>query len=302
MIRNENKSVLFVVAFTLITAWMLQPGSVVASEVSGSLCTGVNCPVEGIAIVAPTASPVAGTYTSTQSVTLSAAGSNSIHYTTNGTTPTCTSGTTYSSAISVTSSQTVKAIACYANSNTSSVASFGYTITISSGGSGGGGGGGYTPPPAVATSTPATTATTTTATPIQTPAPTQPTIAAQLLSSLITQLLTLIQKAQAMGISVNVPPEILNTPVTSTVPPPSVYTFTRDLSLGTVGDDVVQLQKYLNTHGFVIAQSGPGSVGNETTKFGSLTQAALVRFQQAKGISPASGYFGAITRAYVNAH
>ena len=102
---------------------------VFASEEIGSLCTGLNCPMEGTVIGAPTASPAAGTYTSTQSVTLTATGATSIRYTTDGTTPVCsTSSSLYSSAISITSTKTVKAISCYPNSNTSSVSSSTYTL------------------------------------------------------------------------------------------------------------------------------------------------------------------------------
>jgi glycosyltransferase involved in cell wall biosynthesis len=43
-----------------------------------------------------------------------------------------------------------------------------------------------------------------------------------------------------------------------------------------------------------------GSQGNETTKFGPATKAALIKYQKAKGISPAAGYFGPKTRASVN--
>jgi len=74
-------------------------------------------------------------------------------------------------------------------------------------------------------------------------------------------------------------------------------TFARNLTVGHTGDDVLRLQQYLNTHGFVIAESGPGSLGNETTRFGALTRAALKKFQLSKGITPASGYFGPLTRA-----
>ena len=63
------------------------------------------------------------------------------------------------------------------------------------------------------------------------------------------------------------------------------------------GADVKALQVYLNTHGYVIASSGAGSPGNETTKFGGATKAALIKFQKANGITPAAGYFGPKTRA-----
>ncbi|MEJ0001944.1 MAG: InlB B-repeat-containing protein [bacterium] len=71
----------------------------------------------------------------------------------------------------------------------------------------------------------------------------------------------------------------------------------RDLKLGMTGDDVLALQKLLNANGFALAQSGIGAPGNETTFFGPMTRAALARYQAAKGIAPAAGYFGAITRA-----
>jgi peptidoglycan hydrolase-like protein with peptidoglycan-binding domain len=74
-------------------------------------------------------------------------------------------------------------------------------------------------------------------------------------------------------------------------------TFTRDLTIGSEGDDVKNLQVYLNSHGFPIAPTGAGSSGYETGYFGILTQAALARFQKANGITPAIGYFGPVTRA-----
>ncbi len=78
------------------------------------------------------------------------------------------------------------------------------------------------------------------------------------------------------------------------------FAFTQDLSLGKVHPEVKLLQQYLNANGFAIARSGPGSIGNETTMFGSLTRSALARFQQAKGIVPAAGYFGPVTRTFVS--
>ena len=105
------------------------PVTVDADEISGELNPGLQTGIEGILKSAPTASPAAGTYTSTQSVTLTAVGATSIRYTTDGTTPVCsTSSSLYSSAISITSTKTVKAISCYPNSNTSSVSSSTYTL------------------------------------------------------------------------------------------------------------------------------------------------------------------------------
>lgn len=79
----------------------------------------------------------------------------------------------------------------------------------------------------------------------------------------------------------------------------SLYNWTRDLTLGSTGADVKALQQFLNGQGFMVASSGVGSTGNETEYFGALTKAALASFQAAKGISPAVGYFGPITRSFI---
>ena len=71
----------------------------------------------------------------------------------------------------------------------------------------------------------------------------------------------------------------------------------RDLYQGISGEDVRTLQKLLNANGFTVASSGNGSSGNETTYFGSATEAAVIRFQIVHGISPSVGYVGPITRA-----
>ncbi len=78
------------------------------------------------------------------------------------------------------------------------------------------------------------------------------------------------------------------------------YQFTRNLTLGSTGTDVMELQKFLNAKGFTVAASGAGSVGMESTYFGVKTQQALAKFQAANAISPAAGYFGPLTRAKVN--
>ncbi len=87
-----------------------------------------------------------------------------------------------------------------------------------------------------------------------------------------------------------------------------IVNFTRDLKLGDSGPDVKKLQEYLNSQGFIVAQTGPGSPGNETEYFGSLTKEALIRFQEAYknkilsplGLTRGTGYFGKATRDYIN--
>jgi len=81
---------------------------------------------------------------------------------------------------------------------------------------------------------------------------------------------------------------------------PLAASFTRSLIKGASGEDVRALQKYLNSKGFTIAVTGPGSLGSETALFGPATEAALARFQKAKGILPAAGFFGPLTREFVN--
>ena len=74
-------------------------------------------------------------------------------------------------------------------------------------------------------------------------------------------------------------------------------TLSRDLYRGVSGEDVRTLQKLLNIKGFVVAETGSGSPGNETTYFGPATEAAVVKFQIARGITPSAGYVGPLTRA-----
>lgn len=73
--------------------------------------------------------------------------------------------------------------------------------------------------------------------------------------------------------------------------------FTTDLTLGTQNEQVRCLQRYLNDHGYTIAASGVGSPGHETTQFKTLTLAAVKKWQEANGIAPATGTFGAKSRA-----
>lgn len=71
---------------------------------------------------------------------------------------------------------------------------------------------------------------------------------------------------------------------------------TKQLSLGDESPQILSLQKYLNTHGYILANYGPGSVGLETSRYGLATKNAVLRFQKANGISQ-TGTVGPLTRA-----
>jgi|GEM_PF-1914273 peptidoglycan hydrolase-like protein with peptidoglycan-binding domain len=87
-------------------------------------------------------------------------------------------------------------------------------------------------------------------------------------------------------------------------------TFTANLFPGVSSPQVVALQKILNESPDTrIASAGPGSPGNETPYFGTLTKAAVIRFQQKyasqvltpAGLTQATGFVGAYTRSLLNA-
>ncbi len=86
----------------------------------------------------------------------------------------------------------------------------------------------------------------------------------------------------------------------SSVTPTAIKTatFSRSLKKGMTGSDVQALQVFLNTHGFPVAISGPGSAGNESAYFGQATMTALGKFQKANGI-PSIGIFGPATMKLV---
>lgn len=67
--------------------------------------------------------------------------------------------------------------------------------------------------------------------------------------------------------------------------------YTRDLTIGSRGQDVVALQNKLISLGYL-------SSGNNTGYFGKATKEAVIGFQISKGIYPASGYFGPVTRDF----
>ena len=72
----------------------------------------------------------------------------------------------------------------------------------------------------------------------------------------------------------------------------------RDLKLGSRGSDVIILQEYLVGHSHGPAVDALADAG-ATGYFGRVTRSALAEFQVNVGITPAQGYFGPITRRYI---
>lgn len=145
------------------------------------------------------------------------------------------------------------------------------------------------PPPSapVSTTTPDTT----------TPPPPSPaatttapdTTSNEALQNQINDLLAIVQALTAQLQSAGVSPK----------PAPSKE-FSQDLFLGSKGDEVSALQLFLISRHIGPSTDALASVG-ATGNFGPLTKQALIEFQKSAGITPASGYFGPKTRAYINA-
>jgi len=93
--------------------------------------TAITVTVSGSVAASPVFSPVAGTYSSAQTVSISDATSGAtIYYTTDGVTTPTTSSTAYTGPITVSSTETVKAIAVASGYTNSAVASATYTISL----------------------------------------------------------------------------------------------------------------------------------------------------------------------------
>jgi len=80
---------------------------------------------------APVFDPAPGAFTSEQQVTLaSATPGATFRYSTNGSDPTCTTGTSYGAPVAITNSLTLKAVSCASGYSVSPVTSGGYDITL----------------------------------------------------------------------------------------------------------------------------------------------------------------------------
>jgi peptidoglycan hydrolase-like protein with peptidoglycan-binding domain len=78
----------------------------------------------------------------------------------------------------------------------------------------------------------------------------------------------------------------------------SVRMIAIDLTIGDNGNNVGILQQFLISQNAGSAARALEQVG-ATGYFGVLTQEALAEFQASAGISPTQGFFGPITRAYL---
>ncbi len=76
---------------------------------------------------------------------------------------------------------------------------------------------------------------------------------------------------------------------------PAAYNFTTDLTIGSKGSAVTDLQSFLESKGVLTMPAGVAK-----GYFGNLTKTSLAKYQASVGISPAAGYFGPKSRAYVN--
>ncbi len=89
----------------------------------------------------------------------------------------------------------------------------------------------------------------------------------------------------------------------------NAYTFTRSLNVGSEGEDVRQLQIYLNSNSQTrVSESGIGSPGSESTYFGERTKQAVIEMQNMfaplilypVGLTFGSGYVGNSTISFLN--
>jgi hypothetical protein len=123
--------------------------------------------------------------------------------------------------------------------------------------------------------------------------------------ALLDQIETLTAIIQSLGGTVPEDTGSTGTAITGC----SISSFDRALKVGMSGDDVECLQIVLNSDDDTqIASSGVGSSGNETEYFGSLTKAAVIKFQEKYaeavlspyGLTEGTGYVGSTTRDKLN--
>lgn len=89
----------------------------------------------------------------------------------------------------------------------------------------------------------------------------------------------------------------------------NAYTFTQTLKVGSEGQDVLELQRILNSNSVTrVANEGPGSPGNESMFFGERTKQAVINLQnlfsdiilKPVGLSTGTGFVGQSTINFLN--
>lgn len=135
--------------------------------------------------------------------------------------------------------------------------------------------------------------------------------AAGLTSSQVDAIVALLESFGADSATIN-NVQVALTGEGTAVPTPgtcTAYTFSSSLAIGDTGADVKALQVLLNTDvATQVAATGVGSAGEESEYFGSLTKAAVIKFQNiyaADVLTPinltvGTGYVGSMTLAKLN--
>jgi uncharacterized surface protein with fasciclin (FAS1) repeats len=121
-----------------------------------------------------------------------------------------------------------------------------------------------------------------------------PLLAAGILGAGVANAQTTMMTSSTMMASTTMPMTTTSMPSSMNMPN-NMMAVSGYLWTGSQGADVVSLQTFLTTEGFLTIPSGT-SMGY----FGPLTKAALMKYQASQGIS-STGYFGPLTKANVNA-
>ena len=264
-----------------------------ACDLAGnSSTTSFSYTIDTVAPSSVVATPIAGTYNTIQSVSLSAEGSDQIRYSTTSTPVDCSSGTLYTSSISVSSSETIYARACDLDGN-SSTASFVYCLSGTLYSS-------------------------------STSFPSLSKLYMRVCNSLNSSISTFefttpvgsvanVSSGGGGGMiryytsinntsSNNVLPVVNNPKIITEVPiivgVSAIQKVEKDLEIGMQNKDVKTLQLFL-----IKQNKGPYakklSLNSVTNYFGKLTQNALIEWQKANKIFPANGNFGLKTRTKI---
>jgi peptidoglycan hydrolase-like protein with peptidoglycan-binding domain len=124
-------------------------------------------------------------------------------------------------------------------------------------------------------------------------------------AELVTGTVSTTTISTSISASISEPTSLPTLPQISQTPK---YIFNKNLKQGSTGEDVRQLQIFLNKKGFTVSSSGAGSLGNETSYFGAKTFQAVKKYQEAYkaeiltplGLRSGTGFFYVSTRAHVN--